>query len=284
MGIGILRCNQRSRNCEIPTLVGSCARTPRHTRGIWPPVNANVTTACGYAASQKLARTRINVPRPRWCSPATQELRILRVLGVGIYGSEVTTGIQDGGVACCNAHVSLSCLCLVELLYVAFILRHGVDPFSSTTPPCPSRLLIFTMCLHVVILGTWLFAKLLSCAMHPSPSSSPTVAITSAMSAISQRHPSLALCSLVRLSSRKFSLCPLGHSVLHPVINISFLLIILSGDIQLNPGPTWRTTLSSPVAAARRMSTLVRKPFVVTHVTFGFTAPAQVCQTHNILI
>ena len=184
--------------------------------------------------------------------------------------------------------VSLFCLCLVVKW------SHWTPTCGPHTPPWSSSFLLHhptlpfpspyihnaSACCHPWHLALCQVAFLCDASQ---PSSSPTVAIISAMSAISQRHPSLALCSLVRLSSKKFSFCPLGHSGRHSVITISFLLIILSWDIQLNPGPTRRHDPKFPCGCCQEDVDVVRKPFVVIHVMFGFSAPAQVCQTHNIL-
>ena len=95
------------------------------------------------------------------------------------------------------------------------------------------------MCLHVVIFWNWLLAKLFFCAIYPRPS--PFYCCHHQYN-ISHNSEIYKLVSLLigAPTQQETSPLPIGHIGRHPAITTSFLLILLNGDIQLNPAPTRR--------------------------------------------
>ena len=92
---------------------------------------------------------------------------------------------------------------------------------------------------HVLIfLCVWLIAKLV-CVGSPShsPPNTPTDGfITNLITSKVTNIPSLGLCQCVK-TSRMFSLLSFGNSGKHHMATTSLLVLILCGDIELNPGP-----------------------------------------------
>ena len=139
------------------------------------------------------------------------------------------------------AWVELLCLLLVS--FVAWVL-HPSQSWRLKVP-LPSRLVpsachqLVTMHAHVLIfLCVWLIAKLV-CVGSPSHSPPNTQLdgfITHLITSKVTNMPSLGLYQCVK-TSRMFSLLSFGNSGKHHIATTNLLMLILCGDIELNPGP-----------------------------------------------
>ena len=118
-------------------------------------------------------------------------------------------------------------------------------PLALSSATCPDLTPALSMHTYAALICVWLCAKLIVVTADPRPSNTDlphTTSVTSAITDIVQRKASLGLCLRVYSGSGVFSLCKIDNPGDCRLATASVLALFLCGDIQLNPGPSDKST------------------------------------------